>query len=314
MTRTTSWIALSCAALAASAASGAFVITAVPSATPAPVGRLAIDFYAQNDSGGVDGSSLLGTVINFTGSNGTKVFFATFDNGGGNFSVDPFNFGPGTSGTNVLDTGASNFRFENRLAGQHAYLNYPSSGGTTISADQANNGFGSFFVAYVGATFAAAVPTPTAPGARFARLVFNSTAPSAHLAIKLSGEIGPYFDYTYDLVNGVGFSPSSTATVNLSAPGGGAFGPVTATGMFDIQNVTIPAQIQDNITISGSGATRTFSGSGFTEADRGVYQLIFNDGGAGGVFSLTVVPEPISLGSITGLAIVASRRRDRAEL
>jgi PEP-CTERM motif len=102
-------------------------------------------------------------------------------------------------------------------------------------------------------------------------------------------------------------------TVDVSPAGLEGFSGVAVTahgGTLYLQE-PIPAQIADNITISGLGTgNATVAGSGFTYADAGTYVLRFNSGFTPDTLTIHIVPEPASLG-LVGLASLSMSGRHK---
>lgn len=102
----------------------------------------------------------------------------------------------------------------------------------------------------------------------------------------------------------------ATATVTAADPDG---------NLASLTAGTVPAQIADNISISGSSTgPLTIDGTGFTAADVGTYTIDFTamDSGdpalsAMATFTLEVrnVPEPATLSLLAGLGLLGLRRR-----
>jgi hypothetical protein len=316
-------------------ARAAFTLSFLPSAQAAPAGKFAYDFFAQNDAGGTDGSNLQAVKINLTAGGSTRVFFNTVDLANGTtpetYSSDQYNFGAGTSGTNVTDLGSSNLRIGTRTAGQHAFPNYPGDDDSPISQDGATNGLSSFTADYAVLSAAVSVPTPTAPGARFARLVFNTSTPQINMVISLAGETGAGVDYTF------GVTPSNSAPVPVGpvAPTPVVFGTVVSNGANFSVSVTVtdadaadvlaltlgslPAGIT-NTQVTGGGTTPqvfTITGNVNYSLNKSTVVIPFTvtDGVGGhtipGSFSLIVTPEPASLAVLGGAAIMGIVRRRR---
>jgi hypothetical protein len=322
MRRTALFAAVSSVLSLASLSQAAFTITSAPSlqAAPAGSGKFAYDFFAQNDQADAsDGINLQAVKLVFTGTNGTKVFFSIFDNGDGTFGADTYNFGAGTSGTNVTDPGSSNLRIGNRAAGSHAFPNVPGDSDSPVTAADAANGMGSFTADYAVLSAAQSVPTPTPPGARFARLVFNSATPTGTLVTSLAGEVGVASTQTYQIGTTTPTNPTtptdvvtitpSSVTVDVAPAGLESFGPVVVLGTNNLTVGAIDPKIADNISISGTGVNRTISGSGFTYGDIGVYTIGFSSGSTTSTFTLTVVPEPTTLAALGAASLGLIRRR-----
>jgi hypothetical protein len=334
------------AAVALVASSGvaraAFTITAVPSVQQAPAGKSAYDFFAQNDAGGTDGSNLQAVKIVFTAGAGTKVFFNTADLANGTtpetYSADQYNFGPGTSGTNVTDLGSSNLRIGTRTAGQHAFPNYPGDENSPITQDQATNGLSTWDADYAVLSAAVSVPTPTTPGARFARLVFNNITPTFVMVVTLAGEVGMGVNYTFQFH----VDDFNTPPIGTSNPTPVVFGPTVSNGQTFSVNITavdtdtpaqtltlalgaLPAGISNVAVTPIGGGT---SGTVFNVTGTVAYSLnmssVFipytitdnNQGPAGpgvfnGTFQLLITPEPTSMAALAGVAALGIVRRRR---
>lgn len=311
----------------------AFTITFAPSAQPATqAGRFAFDFFAQNDANTADGVNLQAAKPTFTGINGTKVFFEAFEEAPGVFATDQYNFGTGTSGTNVTNPNASNLRIGNRTAGQHAYTNYPGDADSPLNADQATNGLSSFTADYAVLSALNSVPAAVPPGARFARLVFNTQTPAGTLSGDFAGETGPTSSASVILPGVVG--PTNTPpVVPAVTPGTVTFGQIVDQGAaFSVQipasdlNATdvltltvgvLPAGVS-NVTVSPSaGGTQpqifTVNGTVSFRPNGSTVSIPFSvsDGTAStpGQIVLTIVPEPTSMLALAGAAGLGLIRR-----
>jgi hypothetical protein len=316
----------------------AFTISALPSAQAAPAGKFALDLFARNDAGGTDGSNLQAVKINFTGTGGTRAFFFTEGLANGTtpetYATDQYNFGAGTSGTNVTDLGSSNLRIGTRTLGQHAMPNYPGDEDSPLTPDQAANGVSSFTADYAVLSAAISVPTPTSPGARFARLVFNTQQPFFSAVVTLAGETGPGVDYTYSYI----IVDPGPATILPTPPTSVVFGPVVSNGQTFSVQVKTTSYVGDTVSllpgavagITGLSVSRTTATANdvqtdtFTVTGNVAYSLnmttvsvpfsVTNQGIGGpaiGSFQLIVTPEPASLAMLSGVAVLGAARRRR---
>jgi hypothetical protein len=315
----------------ASLSQATFVITGQPSAQPAPAGRIALDLFAQNDAGGADGSNLQAAKITFTGQNGTKAFFATFDPGDGTIGVDQWNFGAAAQSNTILDLGGSNLRLGTKALNTHTFTNFPGDVDSPITADQAANGLSSFGADYALLSAAQSVPSTTAPGTRFARLVVNDIPSLSFMVVaNLAGETGAGVDYTFS----IHIDPPPGPTILPVAPTPVVFGSTVSNGQpfsvtiqatdpnqgsnLSLALGTLPAGITGTAVSGGGASPATFTVTGNVAYSLNMTTVtipitVANGLGSttNGSFALVVTPEPASLAALASVAALGATRRRR---
>lgn len=168
--------------------------------------------------------------------------------------------------------------------------------------------------------------TATGTGAIIARLFIPESLPHFSVTGQIGGNEGSAVPVNFSWPDGDPIEPPTVFvipdSITLDVSTQTSFGPVTVSAT-DVDNNlasltagTVPAQIADNISITGSSTgPLTINGTGFTPADVGTYTINFtamDTLGLTDVGTLTlnvVVPEPATLSLLTCLSILGLRRR-----
>ncbi len=310
-------------ALASSFASAGFTVTQTTTSNVAP-GLDRIDIFGLN-TGGTTGVQVKGVSLNFATTNGKKVYFTGLDT-----EVDG-NGDPTPNG--VLDTvdlfnsATTANKSQIRLNGTPSNNSYvgvtPSGGPVEPNAFIVGTPTFGVSVANLGSTNAS-----SGTGFRFARL-FVDTGAQGTVSGQIGGDIGQGVPYSVSFGAVINAPPVVTVTppsltIDVTPAGleGGsaivsANDPDVGGSVASLALVgSLPAQIADNVVISGPAAgPKTITISGLRFNDLGTYVLSFvatdNLGLAGlsQTFTLNIVPEPTTLGALAGVGLLALRRR-----